>query len=99
MANGRFSAYNPSSCTFEWTNLAIAPQFLRSTTRWELHPKHCLNKITQRFSLHGTKKHKRDFVFIRKKNDLRAKNTKFNASPPVPCLCDLRNYHLVSPYV
>ena len=46
------------------------------------------------------KKHKRDFVFIRKKkNDLREKNTKFNASPPVPCLCDLRNYHLVSPHV
>lgn len=36
---------------------------------------------------------------LEKKNDLRAKNTKFNASPPVPCLCDLRNYHLVSPHV
>ena len=35
----------------------------------------------------------------KKKNDLRAKSTKFNASPPVPCLCDLRNYHLVSPHV
>ena len=35
----------------------------------------------------------------KKKNDLRAKSTKFNASPPVPSLCDLRNYHLVSPHV
>ena len=36
---------------------------------------------------------------LEKKNDLSAKNTKFNASPPVPCLCDLRNYHLLSPHV